>query len=131
MVRLLLLLREVGESNTFDFPGVERRSGARSAFQRGIECILKCQIEVNGKLPPWRAQHDEIDYSPRQARRFELKSLSGAEPVKIVLLLMSLNRPRPEVVRAIEHRDENGTNENWETIQDATTKPQWARGASA
>ncbi|MEA3212905.1 MAG: hypothetical protein QOE70_5962 [Chthoniobacter sp.] len=145
MVRILLLLREVGDADTFDLLDAERRRAARSAFQRGIECILKCQIEVKGKLTAWCAQHDEIDFSPRPARRFELTSLSGAESVKIVRLLMSLDRPSPEIVRAIEsaiawlesariegwrvveHPDENGAGKNFEAINDPAAKPLWAR----
>jgi lysophospholipase L1-like esterase len=106
---------------------------------------LKCQIEVNGKLTVWCAQHDEIDLRPRPARRFELVSLSGAESVKIVRLLMTLDRPSPEVVRAVEgaiawfeasriegwrvveHPEENGGGRNWEAIKDPAAHPLWAR----
>ena len=38
------------------------------AFDRGVDCILKCQIKTDGKLTAWCAQHDEIDLSPRPAR---------------------------------------------------------------
>ncbi|MES2571390.1 MAG: pectate lyase [Verrucomicrobiota bacterium] len=145
MVRIMLLLREIAEADLFDFLDDERRGAARSAFQRGIECIIKCQIEVNGRLTAWCAQHDEIDFTARPARRFELTSLSGAESVNIVRLLMSLERPAPEIVRAIEsaiawlesariegwrvveHPEENGTGKNWEAIQDPEAKPLWAR----
>lgn len=145
MVRLLGLLREVAESDTFDMLDTERRGAARSAFQRGIECILKCQIEVNGKLTAWCAQHDELDLSPRPARRFELKSISGAESVQIVRLLMSLERPSPEMIRAIEgavawfeasridgwrvveHPGENVAGRNYEASKDPAAPPLWAR----
>jgi pectate lyase len=145
MVRIMLLLREVAEAESFDVLDAGRRSAARSAFQRGIECILKCQIEVNGQRTAWCAQHDELDLSPRPARKFELKSLSGAESVKIVRLLMSLERPSPEVVRAIEsaiawfesariegwrvveHPEENGAGRNFEAIKDPAAPPLWAR----
>jgi len=57
---------------------------------------------VDGKLTAWCAQHDEIDFSPRPARTYELVSLSGDESVGIVRLLMSLDQPSPEVVQAID-----------------------------
>ncbi len=71
-------------------------------MERGIECILKCQIVVDGKRTAWCAQHDEVDYRPRPARTYELVSISGGESVGILRFLMSLDDPSPEVARAIE-----------------------------
>src|SRR5205085_2775321 len=102
MVRLMELLREVADRDTYRFVDADRRSAARQAFDRGVACILKCQIVVNGKPTAWCAQHDEKDYRPRPGRTYELVSLSGAESVGVVRLLMSLDRPSPEVVRAVE-----------------------------
>lgn len=102
MVRLMMLLRQVATSPDFDFIDADRRKAAQQSFDRGIQCILKCQIVVNGKPTVWCAQHDELDYSPRPGRTYELASLSGAESVGILQLLMSLEKPSPEVIRAIE-----------------------------
>lgn len=102
MVRLMHFVREVAASEPYDFLDAERRLAARRAFDAGIECILKCQVEVNGKLTIWCAQHDERDFQPRRARSYELVSLSGAESAGIVRLLMSLEEPSPPVIRAIE-----------------------------
>jgi PelA/Pel-15E family pectate lyase len=102
LVRLLEFLREVYRSDTFAFLNAENKTAARQAFDRGIECILKCQIKVNGKSTAWCAQRDEIDLAPRPGRSYELVSVSGAESVKIVRLLMSLEQPSPDVVSAIE-----------------------------
>jgi PelA/Pel-15E family pectate lyase len=102
MVRLMEFLREVATGETYDFVAMEKRKAAQATFDRGVQCILKCQIRVDGKLTAWCAQHDENDFSPRSARSYELVSLSGSESVGITRLLMSLERPSPEVVRAIE-----------------------------
>jgi pectate lyase len=102
MVRLLELLRAVGGAPQFSFVDAPRRVAARTAFDRGIECILKCQIVVAGKPTVWCAQHDELDLSPRPARAYELVSLSGSESAGVLALLMSLDHPSPAVVRAIE-----------------------------
>src|SRR5262249_14762400 len=102
MVRLMELLREVATSPTYRFAGADRRKAAQKAFDKGIECILKCQVKVKGKLTAWCAQHDEKDYRPRPGRSYELVSLSGNESVGIVRLLMSLERPSPRVVAAVE-----------------------------
>jgi PelA/Pel-15E family pectate lyase len=101
MVRLMLFLREAATSDTYAFLEPRQQERARRAFDRGIQCILKCQVRENGKLTAWCAQHDEKDFSPRPARSYELASLSGAESVGIVRLLMSLDKPSPEVVHSV------------------------------
>ena len=102
MVRLMEFLREIYTSDSYGFVDESHRQSTRAAFERGIACILKCQITVNGKLTAWCAQHDEKDYSPRPGRAYELVSMSGSESVGITRLLMSLDKPAPEVVRAVE-----------------------------
>lgn len=102
MVRLMLFLRETCADPAYAFLDQPRQLAAKAAFDRGIDCILKCQIKVDGKLTVWCAQHDELDYSPRPARTFELASLSGAESVGIVRLLMSLDHPSPQIIQSVE-----------------------------
>jgi pectate lyase len=77
MVRLMEFLRETYSSGVYAFLDSPRRQAARAAFDRGVACILKCQIKVGGKLTAWCAQHDERDYTPRIGRSYELPSLSG------------------------------------------------------
>jgi PelA/Pel-15E family pectate lyase len=101
MVRLMTFLREAATSESSDCLDAERRRAALASFDRGIQCILRCQIRVEGKLTAWCAQHDEKEYQPRPARTFELASLSGAESVGIVRLLMSLDHPSPAVIDAV------------------------------
>ncbi len=146
MVRLLEFLRETYISDLYAFTGTARRTAAKHAFARGIACILKCQIKVDGKLTVWCAQHDEKDYRPRPGRTFELVSLSGAESVSVVRLLMSLEEPSPQVVRAVEGAvvwfesaqlkgvrvvvekdDKSPTGRNKVVVKDASAPPLWAR----
>ncbi|QEL15934.1 pectate lyase [Limnoglobus roseus] len=146
MVRLLTFLREVATTKTYAFVDDARRKTAATAFDRGIVCILKCQIKVDGKLTAWCAQHDEIDFRPRPARTFELATLSGSESVGITRILMSLDDPSPEVVRAVEaaaawfeaakltgirvasEKDEKGPKGvNKVVVKDPTAPPLWAR----
>ena len=102
MVRILEFLRDVAESSDYAFLEMDRRTTAKAAFDRGIQCILKCQIVVNGKRTVWCAQHDEVDLRPRPARSYELESLSGAESAGILKLLMSLDNPSAEIKSAIQ-----------------------------
>lgn len=102
MVRLMLFLREIYSQPAYHFVDEARKAKARTEFDKGVQCILKCQIKVGGKLTAWCAQHDEKDFAPAKARAYELVSLSGAETVGIVELLMSLEHPGPEVIAAVD-----------------------------
>jgi PelA/Pel-15E family pectate lyase len=101
MARLMIFLREVATEPRYAFVAREQREAAQRAFHHGVDCILQCQIKVEGQLTAWCAQHDEIDFRPRQARTFELASLSGYESVGLTRLLMSIENPSPEIVRAV------------------------------
>jgi PelA/Pel-15E family pectate lyase len=102
MVNIMNFVREVSRGGDFEFAGEERRKRAAAAFGRGVDSILKCQIRIDGKLTAWCAQHDEVDFSPRPARSYELISLSGSESAGIVKLLMSLEKPSPDVIAAVD-----------------------------
>lgn len=140
MVNIMMLLRDITIDKLFDFIDADRRLAAKSAFDKGIDCILKCQIKVNNNLTVWCAQHDEIDLSPRPARSYEPASLSGGESYGILNLLMTIDNPSPEVVNAVNagiqwysksiidnigfDRDQNGD----KIVINSTNAPtQWAR----
>jgi PelA/Pel-15E family pectate lyase len=103
MIRLMEFLRGCGTSKVFDFIGRERREAAGRAFERGLDCILKCQVVVHGTPTVWCAQHDEVTLKPAAARNYELPALSGSESAGILRFLMSIENPRPEVVRAVRN----------------------------
>ena len=50
MVQVMEMLQEIADSPSYEFIEPARRTVAQQAFDRGITCILKCQIRVNGKL---------------------------------------------------------------------------------
>jgi pectate lyase len=102
MVRVLRFLRESSTAPDYSFIPEADRQPARAAFDRGIECILRCQVRINGKLTAWCAQHNAQDFSPALARTYELPSLSGAESVEIVRLLMSLEKPEAAVIDSVQ-----------------------------
>jgi pectinesterase len=74
---------------------------SKRAFDKGINCILKTQIMVKGKLAVWCAQHDEKTLLPAKARSYELPSFSGAESCGLIKLLMEIENPSPAVIRAV------------------------------
>jgi len=73
----------------------------QQAKAKGIEYILNSQIEVNGILTAWCAQHDPFTYEPMRARAYEHPSISGSESVGIVRYLMSQPNQTAEMKRAI------------------------------
>lgn len=103
MVGVLTLLRQIARRKPeYTFVDDARRQKAERAIQRGVDCILKTQIRVNGKLTVWCAQHDEKTLQPAPARTYEKISLSGSESVGIVRFLMGIEKPSPQVKEAIE-----------------------------
>jgi PelA/Pel-15E family pectate lyase len=136
----------VAHDDRYRFVDAARRHRAAAAFDRGVECIVRCQVHVGDRLTVWCAQHDEIDLQPRPARTFELASLSGSESARIVRLLMSLEQPSPEVVQAIDaaiawfdRARLTGIRQDYEddanapggrnkiVVEDAAAAPLWAR----
>jgi PelA/Pel-15E family pectate lyase len=103
IANVLELLRDVARGvEPYAFVPAERRAEAAAAVERGIGCILKCQVVVEGRRTAWCAQHDETTFAPAEGRSFEKPSLSGRESVPIVRFLMGVENPSPEVVQAVE-----------------------------
>lgn len=75
---------------------------SKLAVEKGVHCMLKTQVKVNGKLTVWCQQHNEKTLKPAPARKFELISLSGAESVGIVKFLMNYEHQSPEISKAVE-----------------------------
>lgn len=72
------------------------------AYNKGIDVILKTQYIQNGVPTVWCAQHDTLTFLPTKARAYELPSLSGQESAGLVLLLMSVENPSPEIIKAVD-----------------------------
>jgi pectinesterase len=147
MVNILNVLKQcIDKTDYYSVkPSEARLEKAKTAFDKGIDCILKTQYKQNGVLTAWCAQHDEFTLLPANARAYELASLSGKESAKIVLLLMSLENPSPEVITAInsavvwfEKTKITGIREDYISIEnskkmekvvvkDLNAEPIWAR----
>lgn len=102
MVNVLNILQDMIESkNDLDIIDRSYVPRAKDAVQRGIECILRTQLQVNGKLTAWCAQYNKKTFLPEMARKFELVSISGNESVGIVRFLMRIKDPSPKIKEAI------------------------------
>lgn len=102
MISVLALLRDVVQGREpFRFVDEKRRARAAAAVARGIDCILRCQVRVDGRLTAWCAQHDEHTFAAAPARKFEPATLSGGESAAIVRFLMEEENPSPAVIDAV------------------------------
>ena len=105
MHNVLVLLREIYEERQpYDALHLEPAllERVRQAFDKGIACILDCQIRKDGKLTVWCQQHDEVTLAPAPARAYELASFTGShETASLLELLMSLPQPSDRVIEAV------------------------------
>ena len=102
MINALNVLWDVTHGiNDFDVVDKSFINPSEKAIERGIDCILKTQIKVNGKLTVWCAQYDKHTLQPAKARAYELVSLSGLESVGIVEFLMKIQHPSKQIRDAI------------------------------
>ncbi len=101
MINVMTLLDEVAnKKGDFAFVDNTLATKCKKAVDKGLECILKTQVIVNGKLTVWGQQHDEYTLAPAGARAYEVPSLCSSESVAIVKFL--LTRPAtPEITASI------------------------------
>jgi PelA/Pel-15E family pectate lyase len=105
MVRIMKVLRGIASGKDAYAPlqiGSEMRAAAQRSFDKGVECMLKTQIMVDGRPTVWCAQHDEFTLAPAPARSYELPSFSGSESAGITMLLMDLDHPSESIVNAVQ-----------------------------
>jgi PelA/Pel-15E family pectate lyase len=102
MLNVLTLLRNVADgTNEFAFVPAELRAKAGASYQRGLDCLLACQIVVDGRRTVWCQQHDALTLQPASARNYEMPSLTSGESAHIVLFLTQLPHPGSNVVAAV------------------------------
>ena len=103
MVNVLKLMRDAMKGkDPFGCLPDSVKAAAAVSLDKGVDCILKTQVVQDGRPTVWCAQYDENTLKPAKARAYELVSLSGQESDDIVLFLMSLSKPSPEVRRCVE-----------------------------
>ena len=78
-------------------------SPAANAVTKGIDCIIKTQVKVNGKLTAWGQQYDKHTLEPVAARKFELVGLSASESASIIEFLLRLPSTSAEIKTAVKN----------------------------
>ena len=96
MTNVMKMLRDIYE-NQGSFANITdaaTRTQCESAFNRGLQCILDCQINIDGTYAAWCAQHDTVaPYLPTEGRPHELPSVSGYESANLLSFLMTIEEP--------------------------------------
>ena len=102
MINVLKVLQDLAlKRNDLDIVTPSLIAPSIEAIKNGINCILKTQVTVNGKLTVWCAQYDAKSLLPAKARAFELISLSGSESVGIIEFLMAQPNPSQAIKQSI------------------------------
>jgi PelA/Pel-15E family pectate lyase len=140
MIGLMTLLREVFTKQQYIFVEEASRQRAQQAFKSGVQCILACQIKVNGTLTAWCAQHDHKTLAARGARSYEHPSISGHESAGVTILLMSIKQPSKSIQNSVTSavqwfRDskldgivvQRTSDGDKQVVSTTESKPLWAR----
>lgn len=104
MTEVLALMRDAAAARApwFAWMPDEKRAATRTAFDRGIACVLQSQIIRNGTPTGWCQQHDAETLVPTAARAYELPCVASNESARIVQVLMAIEQPDDRVRRAID-----------------------------
>lgn len=97
-----LLGKVINNDSNFAFVDAKTKNKVASAYQKGIDCILKMQIVDQGKLTAWCQQHDEVTLLPAWARAFEPPSICNGESAGVVLFLMNIDNPNEKTIKAVQ-----------------------------
>jgi PelA/Pel-15E family pectate lyase len=87
----------------YSFLDKERLKMLKIAYNKGLDCLIKTQINDNGKLTAWCQQYNEVTLEPAWARKFEPPSICNGESSDIVLFLMSIENPDERIIRSIQN----------------------------
>lgn len=100
---VMKLLQEIiGNKGDFEnLVDAETRTRCEAAFQKGLEVIIKCQVDDNGTKAAWCAQHDTTTFLPAEGRPHELPSISGSESASLLSFLMTIENPSEELKATI------------------------------
>lgn len=146
MGQILQLLRDFREG-VAPFSGIAddaMKARLSKAFDKGIGCVLKTQIVVDGEPTVWCQQYDHVTLKPAAARAYELISYCSAESALLTRLLMEIPNPDEQTKAAVngamkwfskhkltgikvEHYTNADGKRDIRVIKDDNARPLWAR----
>jgi len=100
---IMELLRDIlANLPQYDYLDAASRKKVEQAYHKGIDCILKTQINDMGVPTAWCQQYDEHTLQPAWARKFEPPSICNGESADIVLFLMNMENPDKRIINAVQ-----------------------------
>lgn len=101
---IMRLLKDIKDrAPQYAFVGEDRRKQLATAYDKGINCIIKTQIKDEGRPTAWCQQYDEVHLRPAWARKFEPPSICNGESAGLVVFLMSIDHPDKEIITAVQN----------------------------
>ncbi|HTH54358.1 MAG TPA: pectate lyase [Edaphobacter sp.] len=97
----LLTIISTGQQ-PYAFVPADLRHQAASASNHALQCILSSQVIIHGHRTIWAQQHDALTLQPTTARNYEPIALATGESAALLIYLMKIPDPSPQVVAAIE-----------------------------
>jgi PelA/Pel-15E family pectate lyase len=97
-----LLTQVARGEDGFAFVPPALRDKAAAAEQRAIACVLATQVRIDGRLTAWAQQYDPVTLRPAGARNYEPDALASGESASLLVYLMKIEHPTPQIVAAIE-----------------------------
>lgn len=102
MVKVVELLLEAGGGQgDYAFVPAALAGQARAAAASGVALLVAAQQGAGAQRSGWGQQHDALSLALAGARNFEPAALASGESANVLLLLMGLPDPSPEVRQAV------------------------------
>jgi PelA/Pel-15E family pectate lyase len=98
---LQLLLDVAARKGDFAFVPESTASEVRMAAEKALKVALASQIVVGGVRTGWCQQHDALTLAPVGARNFEPAALASFESARLLMVMMALPEPTPEVKASV------------------------------
>jgi len=104
MIGILQLLKDIADGKSqFAFVDKSRLEKIKKAYQKGLDCTIRLQINDGDKPTAWCQQYDEVSLQPAWARKFEPPSICNGESSEIILFLMSIDHPDQKIIDAVQY----------------------------
>lgn len=101
---VMQLLKDISDRvPKYNFVDDKLRAQLKVAYDKGLDCILKTQINDDGMPTAWCQQYNEVTLQPAWARKFEPPSICNGESSDIVLFLMSIDHPNQAMINAVQN----------------------------
>jgi PelA/Pel-15E family pectate lyase len=102
MVAVAQVLADIaGRQGDYGFVPPRVAEQAREALDKELRLIVSTQVPVKGVRTAWDQQYDALTLAPAGARNFEPAALASHESATLLMFMMALPDPSPDVAAAV------------------------------